>query len=297
MTQFGPVRHFPVQGKIVCITGGGSGIGLALAKECHNRGARVLIGDLKLSQEAAYFCSQTSPKEVAFQKCDVSSWEDLHNLITTSMEQFGDVPDVYSPVAGIYEPPTSNFWDDEEGSYKTIRINVEHPIKFTRLAMRALAGAEKQGVVCLVSSSAGIRATYISSLYAASKHAIVGFAKSMGEADLEEGVRIVCALPGLVTTPLWQERDDNFMEWAKLLDRNAISAAEMATVMLRMIEDGERYEGGTCLLKTAYEEKIVEEGYRKVAENYKQYDPSPRPRADLTRCKTALARERGLRWI
>lgn len=68
--------------------------------------------------------------------------------------------------------------------------------------MRALAGAEKQGVVVLVASTAGIRANYLASLYTASKHAIVGFAKAMGQADVDEGVRISAVLPGLVSSPL-----------------------------------------------------------------------------------------------
>jgi NAD(P)-dependent dehydrogenase (short-subunit alcohol dehydrogenase family) len=125
--------------------------------------------------------------------------------------------------AGIFEPSWSNFWDDEtSGSYKTIRINVDHPIKFTRLAMRALAGAEKQGVVVLVASTAGIRANYLASLYTASKHAIVGFAKAMGQADSEEGVKINAILPGLVGTNLWHDREDNMMQWGKFKDRKKL---------------------------------------------------------------------------
>lgn len=92
--------------------------------------------------------------------------------------------------------------DNEAEEYKSIQINVNHPVKMARLAMRALAGAEKQGVVCLIASSAGIRGNYLASLYATSKHAIVGFAKSMGQADIEEGVKIVCVLPGMVQSPL-----------------------------------------------------------------------------------------------
>jgi len=202
MAQYGPVPDFPVEGKIVVVTGGGSGIGFAFAHVCHQKGARVLIGDLKMVKEVEDYVS--SKADIAFEHCDVSAWSSLKNLITTSVRRFGDVPDVYVPCAGIFEPPWSNFWDDGEAeAYKTIQINVNHPIKFTRLAMKALAGAEKQGVICLVASTAGIRGNYLASLYAASKHAIVGFAKSMGEADTEEGVKVVCVLPGMVRSPLW----------------------------------------------------------------------------------------------
>ena len=141
--------------------------------------------------------------------------------------------------------------------------------------MRALAGAEKQGVVVLVASTAGIRANYLASLYTASKHAMVGFAKAMGQADIDEGVRINAILPGLVSSPLWHDREDNMIEWGKFDGRKQLFPADIAAVMVKMVES-KAYEGGTCVLKTPYEEKIQEEGHMKMLEKFKEYDPSPR---------------------
>ena len=138
--------------------------------------------------------------------------------------------------------------------------------------MRALAGAEKQGVVVLVASTAGIRANYLACLYSSSKHAIVGFAKSMGQADVEEGVRVSCILPGTVSSPLWHDRVDDYKNWAKFSDRKHLEPSDIAEVMLKMVESKE-YEGGTCVLKTPFEEKIIEEGYLKSVEKLKEYDP------------------------
>ena len=109
--------------------------------------------------------------------------------------------------------------------------------------MRALLGAEKQGVVCLIASTAGIRANYLCNLYVASKHAIVGFAKSMGQADGDEGVRINCICPGLVSSPLWHDREDKMFDWGKFEGREQLQTSDIAEVMLRMIESKE-YEGG-----------------------------------------------------
>jgi hypothetical protein len=41
---------------------------------------------------------------VKFTECDVTEWRDLENLITVAQKEFGDVPDVYVPGAGIFEP-------------------------------------------------------------------------------------------------------------------------------------------------------------------------------------------------
>ena len=161
--------------------------------------------------------------------------------------------------------------------------------------MRALAGAEKQGVVVLVASTAGIRANYLASLYTASKHAIVGFAKAMGQADPDQGVRINCIMPGLVNSPLWHDREDNMMQWGKFHDRKQLLPVDIAEVMLKMVESKE-YEGGTCVLKTPYEEKIEEEGHKVMQEKMKQYDPSPRPEPGLERIQGVLQKERGKKW-
>ncbi|KAK5313146.1 hypothetical protein LTR70_007764 [Exophiala xenobiotica] len=293
MSQHGPVDDFPLNGKIVLITGGGSGIGLAFTQLCCEAGTRVVIADLKLTDDGQKFVDSAKEGQVLFQKCDVSSWTDLHNAITASVKTFGEVPDVYAPVAGIFEPRWSNFWNDsEDGSYKTIAINVEHPIKLTRLAMRALLGARKKGVVVLVASTAGIRGNYLASLYSASKHAIVGFTKSMGQADPEEGVRIVCVCPGLVDSPLWRDREDDMLDRAKFNERKAILPIDIAKVMVKMVESNE-YSGGTCVLKTPLEERVCEKGWQASEE---EYDPSPRPEADNRRVHAAMDKERGVTW-
>ena len=293
MTKHGPVEDFPAKGKIVLVTGGGSGIGFSFARLCHASGARVLVGDLKLTSEAEEYLSSHQESEIKFETCDVTSWTSLHNLITASLKVFGDVPDIYAPIAGVYDPSWSNFWDDTENdSYKTLQLNVHHPVKLTRLAMRALLSANKKGVVCLVASTAGIRGNFFAPLYATTKHAVVGFAKSMGQADPEEGIRVVCVLPGTVKSPLWEDRDDNVAEATKYNERKLMPPSTIADMMLRMVESKE-YSGGTCVLKTIAEEKVVEEGFDKQAG---KYDPSPRPEADLSHIKEVLAGERGRKW-
>lgn len=260
------VGDFAVQDKILLITGGGSGIGLSFAKQFHSQGGRVLIGDLKLTAAAETFLHATEassrPGSVVFLRCDVTNWADLRAFVSASVKEFGDVPDVYCPCAGVFEPPWSNFWDDtEDEDYATVRINVDHPIKLTRLAFRALVGAEKKGVVVLVSSAAGLRGTYGCALYTASKHAVVGLCRSLGHADSAEGIKVVCICPGIVSTPLWEEREDkraNDYDYEEKKDTHD-SPEEIAETMMRLVEEG-KYTGGTVYLKIPSREAVVHEG-------------------------------------
>jgi NAD(P)-dependent dehydrogenase (short-subunit alcohol dehydrogenase family) len=291
--SYGPVSSFTLKDKIVLITGGGSGIGLQFAKTCNDKGARVIIGDLKLTSDAEQYISSRKDKDIVFEKCDVTSWSDLHDLITASVKAFGDVPDVYAPVAGVLDPSWSNFWDDtEKTSYKTVEINTIHPIKLTRLAIKALLSANKKGVVCLVASSAGIRGNFLWPIYASTKHSIVGLCKSLGQTDPEQGVKIVCVLPGTVKSPLWEDRDDNVVEATRYAERKLMGPEVIAELMGRMVEEKE-YSGGTCVLKTIAEERIVEEGWDHQAG---KYDPSPRPEADMSHQYGILEGERGKKW-
>ncbi|THZ90590.1 hypothetical protein D6C82_10383 [Aureobasidium pullulans] len=143
-------------------------------------GVRVVIADLCLS-DAGAAAIEASEKLIIFVQTDVRKRGDLENAITVSTLSFGDVPDVYVANAGVFEP--SNFWLDTEGdSYATAEINFLHPLKLTRLATRALLGAKKLGVVDLVSSTVGLSWSYPAALYCATKHALIGFTRSMAPA-------------------------------------------------------------------------------------------------------------------
>lgn len=247
-----------------------------------------MIADLKLTEQADEFIKQTGDESVAFTQCDVSDWKALRRLISTSIEKFGEVPDVYCPCAGIFEPPWSNFWDDTEeasGVYKTMQINVDHPVRLTRLAIKALLGANKKGVVCLVSSGAGLSGNYLAALYCASKHAVVGFAKSLWGADESEGVKVVCICPGMVKTPLWEVREDAKakMFHYETVDKVSNTPDEIALSMVRMVEDSS-YLGGTVMHRTYEGEDVVNKGGPQAYAFGFEY------------VSTVLDKERGIGW-
>ncbi|OAG43661.1 hypothetical protein AYO21_02247 [Fonsecaea monophora] len=258
------VGEFPVKGKIVVVTGGGSGICLAFVKLAVQQGAQVLIGDLKLGPEAAAFATSAGPDVVKFVKCDVTDWRDLENLIVVSEREFGDVPDVYVPGAGVFEP------------YAQLDINLAHPIKLTRLAIRALVGRNKKGVVCCIASIGGLDGQYAATLYSACKHGVVGLVKSLGDADPEEGVKVVGICPGetdtddsptphhfrAVWTPLWTDRPEKMEQYSVASDLSQ-TPEEVAQLMLDLVQDA-KYTGGTVLRCDKTRADVV---YRGVTES------------------------------
>ncbi|RMJ08331.1 hypothetical protein CDV36_012049 [Fusarium kuroshium] len=252
---------FPVENKIIVVTGGGSGIGLSYGLLAEKQGAKaVLVADISLTDEAKLAIKDHTSFE--FIQCDVTKWSDLQNLIDVSVDKFGDVPDVFVASAGVFEPPYSNFWEDpepfESNGYKHVDINVNHPIKLTRLAIRALLGKNKQGVVVIVGSIAGYSKQYPAPIYSATKHAVVGFTRSLGSAQDLQGVKVVCVCPGIVTTPIWTTGTPGSGERFGVNESLAITSDEVAEAIGDAVELAE-YPGGTVL-------EVSKEGRRVIPE-------------------------------
>jgi NAD(P)-dependent dehydrogenase (short-subunit alcohol dehydrogenase family) len=128
------------------------GIGLSLTKQCHDLGARILVADLKTT--ALYDEFSRSKSNIIFVQADVTVWSSFERMFAACEEEWNDVPDFYGICAGLFEPPFSNFWDDtEDEGYKQVEVNVSHPIKLTRLAMRKSLGRGKRASVCIIVSS------------------------------------------------------------------------------------------------------------------------------------------------
>ncbi|OCK75423.1 NAD(P)-binding protein [Lepidopterella palustris CBS 459.81] len=253
---YGPVGDFDLNGKIVLITGGGSGIHLELGKLVLADGAKVLIADQNLTPEAEEFVKANSGT-VIFQKCNVAKWAELKNLIKVSEEKFGDVPDVYVAGAGVFEPPWSNFWDDNEDErYACIEINVNHPLKLTRIAMTALLSKNKKGVVAIMASITGYTGTYSAPMYCTTKHALIGFTRSIGDADRLEGVKVVTIAPGIVKTPLWHSRPDIMARYG-YSDEIAMPAIDVAKGYMKIIKEG-KYPGGTIFETSLAGERTID---------------------------------------
>ena len=64
------------------------------------------------------------------------------------------------------------------------------------MAVRALLGKNKQGVILITASMAGYISMYRTPLYCATKHAMVGFTRSLADADRFQGVKVVAICPG-----------------------------------------------------------------------------------------------------
>ncbi|KAF3479692.1 uncharacterized protein GIQ15_06668 [Arthroderma uncinatum] len=217
-----------VKGKTAIVTGSGSD--LALRPE---------------AQELVDKYSSSTPRAV-FQKTDVTDWAQLERMFEVAEAEFGGV-DVVCPGAGVFEPAFSGFWnppgsaesrDRVSGSrYAQVDINIVHPIRTTQLAVARFANATTPKSIVHTSSIAGQVATFSGPIYAASKHAINGFVRSLSKLD-KIGIRVTAVAPGLIKTPLWTDNPDKL----RMVDEENsewVTPEQVATVMLALVQQNE----------------------------------------------------------
>lgn len=226
-----------------------------MTKRAAETGARgILVADLRTTPDFDSF--STGKSNIVYIQADVSQWSDFDKIFDICEQKWNDVPDAYAICAGIFEPSFSNFWlDTEEDGYKSVAVNVNHPIKLTRLAIRKSVGRGKRASVCIIASQSGLAGLLSVPLYCATKHAVVGFVKSLKDSEPLTGVKVTTICPGLVDTPL---SDANKQKQFPVSDQKAMTADEVAQHIVELLEKKE-YACGTVLELASTGKRLIPE--------------------------------------
>ncbi|KAK5052605.1 hypothetical protein LTR84_002470 [Exophiala bonariae] len=240
-----------LQGSGAIVTGAGSGINLAFAKALYDQGCGVLIVDVALHRDAVAWIESirgsSSKTKVVFHKSDASKWTKLDEAFDAFADTFGGVPYIVCPGAGIYEPSHNGFWrdDDVDDHYKILDINLLHPIKMTRIAIRRMLRHKSPGIICCVSSIGAQKPSVITPLYHVSKSGVSNFIRCMASLDEMAGIRVVGVAPGIIKTPLYFDHP----EAERFIDKEKdfmLEPEHVARAMLAVCFDS-KYPAGTVL--------------------------------------------------
>ena len=194
-----------LNGKIVAITGGGTGIGAGLARGLAAAGAHVTIGGRRSEplQEVAGSVDAVQP--IRTHVIDVAE--------NASIEAFfGDIRDNVGPVdilinsAGINIAKRTMAEMDPEEWDRVLRINATGAYRCMREVLPAMRD-RRDGLIINISSIAGKRAISLGGVaYCASKFAMTAMGTAVANEVRHEGVRITNVYPGEVNTPILDKR-------------------------------------------------------------------------------------------
>jgi len=187
-----------LQGKRTLITGGTSGIGLETAKHFLEEGARVIVTGVNPDSIAKARAELGS--EVLVLRADSASVTAQKELAQTIKDHYGQL-DVAFLNAGISVWLPIEEWTEEMFD-RSFDINVKGPYFLLQALLPALANPAS--VVLTTSVSAHVGADR-SSVYAATKAALLTMSKTLSTELLQRGIRVNAISPGPVQTPLYDK--------------------------------------------------------------------------------------------
>jgi short-subunit dehydrogenase len=184
-------------GKVVAITGGGRGIGRAMARALAAKGARVAVGDLDTA--AAEAVAAELGGEHAGLHVDVTDRPGFTAFLDEVERRLGPL-DVVINNAGIM-PVTPLVEEDDASVTRQLEINLHAVIHGTREAMRRMV-PRRTGHIVNVASLAGRVGFPHLATYCATKHGVVGLSEAVRSELRGTGVEVSVVMPGIVKTEL-----------------------------------------------------------------------------------------------
>jgi len=236
------VTMFRLDDKVAVVTGGTSGIGLAIARRFVAAGAQVVIASRRDGEGVAAEIGAT------FIRADVGEEQQVQSLMEATAARFGRI-DICVNNAGIFteakplaEVPTADM-------NECFRVNTLGTLWGMRYAARHMPSG---GSIVNTSSIAGVIGMGHYSAYTASKFAIGGLTKNAAIEYGPKGIRVNCVCPATVDTPMLYEvavgRDEAVLcRTTSTLDA-ITDAAEVAALVHFLVADDCRKISGQAIL-------------------------------------------------
>jgi NAD(P)-dependent dehydrogenase (short-subunit alcohol dehydrogenase family) len=207
-----------VKDKVCVVTGGASGIGLALCTRFAREGAHVVLSDLKQEPSAR----EAAPIGAYAVAADVAREEDVANLVARTVEHFGRI-DLFVSNAGIaidggIDTPTEK-WQ------KIIGVNLMSEVFAAKYAIPHML-EQGSGYLLNVASAAGLLVIPDTVSYTVTKHAAVGFTEWLATMYASHGIGVSLLTPAAVLTPILAGKADTPE------GQDAITTSELADIVM-----------------------------------------------------------------
>lgn len=189
-----------LSGKVALITGGGTGIGRAIAMAFAREGANVAVTGRRLEklQEVTGEIEEKGGKAIALE-CDVTRPQDAERAVQESAKKFGKL-NVLVNNAGTLSVSTVDKISEEDWD-RVMTVNMKGPFLMSRAALKEFRKSGG-GAIVNIGSVLGLVAMQNRAAYCASKGGVTMLTKAMALDHAHENVRVNCICPSIVETDL-----------------------------------------------------------------------------------------------
>jgi len=238
-------------GQVALVTGAAAGIGRATALAFAAQGLKVAVADLdERGGEACVAEIRAAGGEALFIGCDVTRDEQVRGMIERVLSCYGRLDYAFNN-AGI-EIEQGRLAEGSEAEFDAIMgVNVKGVwlcMKYQLPVMLAQGG----GVIVNTASVAGLGAAPKMSIYAASKHAVIGLTKSAAIEYAKKGIRVNAVCPAVIDTDMFRrayEADPRKAEFAAAMHPvgRVGKVEEVAAAVMYLCSDGAAFTTGHAL--------------------------------------------------
>lgn len=240
------VNSYPFENTTVLVTGGGSGIGRAIARAFLDNGVNVVVSGRRPEPLAETIAGY--PAERTFTVVnDISEVTAASSLIEEVTSRFGGIDVVVSNAAGLVGGEITDVTTEQWEALRATNID-----SFFHLAKAALPALEKSsGNLVAIASVSGLNGDWGQAVYNATKHAVVGFVRSLALDCGGRGVRVNAVAPAFTQTELTKGIADTSEKLAPFVNRVALGRPgvpeDIAPAVLFLASRDTGYITGTVL--------------------------------------------------